>query len=487
MIDPPRPAAELRQVLIIGGGVSGLAAAYELRDSGLECTLLEASGRLGGVISTENVEGCLVEGGPDSFIAQKPWALELIRELGLGDEVIGSNDSLRRTYILRDGRLIALPDGIQFLAPTKILPLLETSLLSPRTKLTMALEWFRRPSPAQDDRSVAEFVKDHYGDEANEYLAQPMLAGVYGGSPEQLSVDSVLPRFVELERKYGSLSRALFLARWKQRRPSGAASPLFLTLRGGMQTLIDALEQAIRGRVRVALGAQAQVVRRAEGRFEVEVANADPLRADRVIIATPAWRAAELLQGQDPSLAEQLGAIAYGSCVTGALVYRRPEFTHPLDGFGFLVPRAENRTLSACTWVNTKFNDRTPADKPLLRAFIAGDKADAHLAATDAELAGRVGGELQQIMGFAAQPVASSFSRWRRSMAQYQVGHARVVGRIEELLRQRPGLYLSGNGYDGIGVPDCIRRSRAAARDILQQTAGPATVTSPPASAPRPQ
>jgi len=466
MTDQAFPATELRSVLIVGGGISGLAAAYELRNSGLRCTLIEAADRLGGVIRTDRVEGCLVEGGPDSFIAQKPWALELIRELGLGDEVIGSNDADRKTYILRKGRLIPLPDGIQFLAPTKILPVVRSPLLSLKTKAAMALEWFRRPRANQGDRSVADFVKDHYGDEANEYLAQPMLAGVYGGAPEQLSVGSVLPRFVELERRYGSLSRALFHARWKNRSAKPAGS-LFLTLRGGMQRLTDRLAEEIRGSVEVVQGEGVSVARKGQG-FTLEMADGGALEGERIIIATPAWQAAQLLRQSDPQLAELLDSIPYGSSVTGALIYRRPEFQRALDGFGFLVPRAEGRLLSACTWVNTKFNDRAPDDKPLLRAFIAGEKAESMLSSSDESLEKAIGADLQQIMGFSAPPIAARFSRWERSMAQYTVGHAEKVRAIEGRLQRLPGLYLSGNGYDGIGVPDCIRRSRAAVRDILK-------------------
>lgn len=471
MTDQAFPASDLRSVLIVGGGISGLAAAYDLRNSGLRCTLIEAADRLGGVIRTDRVEGCLVEGGPDSFIAQKPWALELIRDAGLGDEVIGSNDADRKTYILRKGRLIPLPDGIQFLAPTKILPVLKTPLLSFKTKAAMALEWLRRPRTVQEDRSVADFVKDHYGDEANELLAQPMLAGVYGGSPEDLSVNSVLPRFVELEKRYGSLSRALFQARWKGKggRPAGS---LFLTLRGGMQTLTDRLAERIHGNVDIVRGEGVTVERRGAG-FAVRLADGATLEGDRLIVATPAWQASKMLGSADPELATRLGSIRYGSSVTGALIYQRPAFSRPLDGFGFLVPRSEGKLLSACTWVNTKFSDRAPDDKPLLRAFVAGDKAESMLSASDSDLHAAIGADLQQIMGFEASPVAARFSRWERSMAQYQVGHAETVRAIEARLKKIPGLYLSGNGYDGIGVPDCIRRSRAAVRDILKNRPNP--------------
>ncbi len=236
-----------RHVAVVGGGISGLSAAYYLQQRGIECTLIEASAQLGGVIRTERADDCLVEAGPDSFIAQKPWALDLIREIGLGDEVIGSNDDRRKTFVVKGGELIPLPEGVQFMAPTRIRPMLATPLLSVGAKFKMAAEWLRRPVPNPPDRTVAEFVRDHYGDEVNEYLAQPMLAGVYGGSPEQLGVKAVLPRFVELEQRYGSVSRGLAAAMAKTRRQAGQKGSLFLTLRGGMQQLVDVLVDRIKG------------------------------------------------------------------------------------------------------------------------------------------------------------------------------------------------------------------------------------------------
>src|SRR5712664_4495171 len=224
-------------IVIVGGGISGLSAAYYLAKAGISSTLIEKRPRLGGVIQTERIDGCLVEAGPDSFLSAKPWALELIRDLGLEGEVIGSNDHLRKIFIRKRGRLVAMPDGLQFLVPTKIAPILTTPLLSWPAKARIALEYFRRPPAApRQDCSVSEFVADHYGQEAVEYLAEPLLAGVYGGAPEELSVASVLPRFVELEAKYGSLSKGMLA----ERRPSAAPpQALFRTLKGGLGSLIE--------------------------------------------------------------------------------------------------------------------------------------------------------------------------------------------------------------------------------------------------------
>lgn len=455
-----------RRVAVVGGGISGLTAAYELVQRNVECTLIEASERLGGVIRTDRIDECLVEAGPDSFIAQKPWALELIRELGLGDQVIGSNDSKRRTYVVRKGKLIPLPDGIQFLAPTKILPVLTTRLLSPAAKLGMLREWFRLPTKAATDRSIAAFVLDHYGREMNERLAQPMLAGVYGGSPEQLSLQAVMPRFLELERKYGSVSRGMLAARRKAPKPKPDAS-LFLTLKGGMQLLVDTLADCIRDKARIVHHPAEAVERLDGGGYRVRL-DRQAVEADAVILGVPAWSAAALLRQVDPTLAQDLERIPYHSSITGAFLYHRPPFERPLDGFGFLVPRSENRLLAACTWVNTKFDHRAPNNRAFLRTFVAGENAELHREDSDRRLSAAISSELQQLMGFDGEPETVRITRWDRAMAQYRVGHLELKRDIEERLIHHTGLYISGNAFDGIGVPDCIRRSRNIVRGMFE-------------------
>jgi oxygen-dependent protoporphyrinogen oxidase len=469
----------MKRIAIVGGGISGLSAAYYLSQAGHDCTLIEASPQLGGVIRTESVDGCLVEAGPDSFISQKPWAMELIRELGIEDQVIGSQDHLRRTYVLRKGKLVPLPDGIQFLIPTRIRPILTTPLLSLGAKARMGMELLRRPRADAPDRSVAEFVIDHYGREVNEYLAQPMLAGVYGGAPESLSIEAVMPRMVELERRFGSVTRGVLDGMRQARRDNhgvssnpgaeghpGSAAPrsLFLSLRGGMQQLIDTLAARLEGRIgRVT--AVAETVAGSRGAFRV-AAGGDSIEADEVVLATPAYRAGELLQSIDGGLAHLLHAVPYNSSVTVALLYARPGFDHPLDGFGFLIPRAERRPLTACTWVNTKFPYRGTEHRALLRAFVGGGRAEEAAASSDDALARLAHQELSRWMGFDAEPAAWRVYRWPQAMAQYEVGHLRRQEAVEERLGRHPGLWLTGNAYIGIGIPDCIRRSQLVARGI---------------------
>ncbi|MDA0207071.1 MAG: protoporphyrinogen oxidase [Acidobacteria bacterium] len=464
--EPLRPAS----VAVIGGGISGLTAAYELAKAGIACTIVDPKPALGGVIRTENAGGCLIEAGPDSFLAQKPWALELIKEVGLGDQVIGSNDHRRRTFVLRDGRLIQIPEGLQFMAPTRIAPVLKSPLLSVGAKLRMAAELLRRPSGARPDRSVAEFVTDHYGSEVNEYLAQPMLAGVYGAEPEALSVNAVLPRFVEIETRYGSLSRGLMAGMKQARSTNGPRSSLFLTLRGGMQTLTDALAARIAGKAKRVQG-RAVGLERTNGRWTVQLEDAS-VDADAVILALPAYESAQLLAPIDSEITGPLRSIPYGSSITVGLVYERPAFTHPLTGFGFLVPRAEGRLLAACTWVGTKFDGRTTNDRPLLRAFLGGTKAQERMSHTPEKLVREVDAELKQLMQYSADPVEWRTAVWDRAMAQYPVGHAAIVAHIRGREAAIPGLTLIGNAFAGIGIPDCIRLARRAVRPLTGATAG---------------
>ena len=464
----------MKRVAIIGGGISGLTVGYDLAKAGFDCTLIESRPRLGGVIQTARVESCIVEDGPDSFLAQKPWALELIRELGIEDQIIGSNDHLRKTFVLRAGNLVPLPEGVQFMVPTKIAPMLATPLLGWGTKAKMALEWFRQPGKPREERSVAAFVREHFGEEANRYLAQPMLAGVYGGSPEKLSVNAVLPRFVELEEKYGSVSRGMLRAASEASRHqlAGGNKPpsLFLSLKGGMQQLTDGLAEKLDGRVRRITGSAESVARNDDG-FRIAV-NGETISADHTVIAVPAYDAGALLMAVDPQSANQLKAIPYSSSITVNLLYRRPPFEHALKGFGFLAPEVEQAGITACTWVNTKFPHRAANSYALLRAFLADRQAEASFDVPDAEIARRVHGEISRIMGFETEPAAWRVARWRRAMAQYEVGHRKLIEGIEQRLSRIGGLYLTGNAYEGIGIPDCIRRSRAIAKQIQVRATG---------------
>ncbi|MBI4876863.1 MAG: protoporphyrinogen oxidase [Acidobacteria bacterium] len=455
----------MRGAVIVGGGISGLSAAYELAKTGLTCTLVERRPRLGGVIRTDTVDGCVLEAGPDSFLAAKPWALALIRELGLGGDVIASNDHLRVTYVLKGGRLVALPDGLMLMVPTRIWPLVTTRLLGWPTKIRMGLEWLRRPPrTALADRSVAEFIRDHYGPEAVDYLAEPLLSGVYGGDPNRLSVGSVLTRFVELEAKYGSLTRGVLAAR-KQAARTGGSMPLFQTLKGGLGQLTDALARAAGERMEVLHG-EAETIERRDSGYRLRV-NGEWIETRNVVLACQAYEAAGAVTELAPELAGLLNGVEYSSSMTVALVYDKRELGHPLDGFGFLVPKRERRRLVACTWVGTKFSFRVPDHLAVLRCFLGGTD-DSALGESDETIVAALEGELRDLMGVTARPRFHRISRWPRSMAQYTVGHAGRVARIQALMAGLPGLHLAGNAYYGIGIPDCVRMGRQAAQRIAQ-------------------
>lgn len=442
------------KVLIVGGGISGLSAAYYLNKVGVRPTLIEKSSHLGGVIRTSVQQGCVIEAGPDSFLAAKPWAMDLIREVGLADQVIGSNDHLRITYILKHGKLVPLPDGLMMMVPTKILPLIGTKLLSWGTKVRMGLEFLRRPPQTPlADRSVYDFLLDHYGQESIDYLAEPLLAGVYGGDPREMSVNSVLGRFVEIETKYGSLTRGVLAAP----RPNGSGSgSLFRTLKNGLGQLVDKLT----GSADVVNGVVESLERDGSG-FRARVGG-NWIEAGQVVLATPAGAAARLLQPWNGNLAELLQSVPYTSSVTLSLGYRKDTFDHPLNGFGFLVPKRERKLMSACTWVGNKFSYRVPDDMVLLRCFMGGDA----LKETDESLVEAARRELGSIMGIQAVPVLHSIARWPNSMAQYSVGHEQRLKQIESLVQGIPGLHLAGNGYRGIGLPDCIKAGKEAATRI---------------------
>jgi len=454
---------------IIGGGITGLAAAYELSLAGCESILIEQQPSLGGVIQTEVVEGCVLEGGPDSFLSAKTAGEELVRELGLGQDLIGSLDEQRVTWVVRNGRLLPLPDGLLMMVPTKILPMAASPLLSWGAKIRMGLEIFRRPGPPQPDRSVAAFIQDHYGREAVDYLAEPLLSGVYGGSADRLSVESVLARFVELERRYGSLTRGVLAARRAARARGAEAAPLFRTLRNGLAQLTAELERRIRPRCRI-VHARAESVSRRPGGWTVRLSG-DALETDNLLFACPAWQAGALLRTVDPHLAEQLEAIPYTSSVTLALGYLRRDCGPIPPGFGFLVPARERRTLVACTFVGAKFPFRVPDSHVVLRCFLGGSGGEAVLEQNDEDLIRQVRAELKQLLGWDAEPRFTRLRRWRRAMAQYEVGHARRVETIRALAARLPGLQLAGNAYEGIGIPDCIRTARSAALSLLKGTA----------------
>jgi len=461
----------MKRIAIIGGGISGLAAAFALekqraQGAALDYALFESSSRLGGVLVTERVDGCLIEAGPDSFLTEKPWAADLCRELGLGDQLIGSNDPNRKTYILLKGELVSIPDGLMFMVPTKILPAVFSPLFSLSTKLRMAREWFHPPHKGEHDESVAAMVERHYGPEMVDRLVDPLLSGVYGGEAGQLSVRAVLPRFAEMEARHGSLGRAMLAARRKMAHASKApAMPLFTSLKDGMQQMVDAIVCRL-PTSSLHPGTAVQSLQRQDGGWVVSAGYASDY-FDAIVVATPAHVAARLINACSAGLAAELSAIEYTSSITVNLGYDQKVRASLPPGFGFLIPRSEGKRLLAATFVHNKFPHRAPPDRALLRCFAGGARNDQVLQLSDEQILQTVREELRQILARTAEPLFTRISRWQGSMAQYGVGHLERLQRIEAHLAQLPGLALAGNAYRGIGVPDCVRSGSEAAQRVV--------------------
>ena len=475
-----------RRIAVVGGGISGLTAAYtfaQAREKGVPISeiLIEGSDRLGGVVRTDHLEGFVLEGGPDSFISEKPEAGALCRELGLGDSLIGSNDADRQTYILHNGALVPLPDGLMLLAPTRVWPLLNSPLLPFSSKLMVATEWFVTPTRRRDsDESIATLVRRHFGKAMLDSVVEPLIAGVYGGDAGSLSVRSVLPQFREMEHRHGSLIRGAIAARKRlkkarKKKPAGNRGrqippSLFVTLKDGLQELIKALEARLEP-TRVHLGQRVVAIDRAEHHwkspYRIRCEGGQAYEVDAVVLALPVHECAAFLNPLNADLAEAFRAIPYSSAITVNLGFDEGVCSQLPPGFGFLVPRKEHSRLLACTFVHKKFPHRAPEGKALLRCFLGGSRDPEVLELTNNEIILKVRQELRTILGLEAPPLFSRISRWPSAMAQYTVGHQDRIGRINNLIQKYPRLYLAGNAYSGIGLSDCIRTGKQAAEDAL--------------------
>jgi oxygen-dependent protoporphyrinogen oxidase len=464
------------RLVVVGGGIAGLACAHRAgelareRGVALDLTLLEARERLGGTIETERAGGFLIESGPDSFLSEKPWALALCRKLSLEPHLVGTDDRFRKTFVWFRGRLHALPEGFQLLAPTRLGPFLTSGLFSWRGKLRMALDLVLPRGGPGGDESLATFVRRRLGREALERVAQPLVAGIYTADPDDLSVAATMPRFLELERR----ERSVVLGLWRAGRRSvgavagvsGARWSLFVTLAGGMGELVEALAARLPAGT-VHLKRRAGGLERRGERWRVDAGDG-PLEADRVVIATEAHAAGRLLRYVDPPLATLLQTVPYASSATVSLGYRRGDVRHPLDGFGFVVPRTEGRDLLACTFSSVKYPGRAPEGHVLLRGFLGGALNPGVLESDDADLVGRVRRELGAALGVDAEPVLVRVARHPAAMPQYPVGHLTTVELIERRLAATPGLALAGAAYRGVGIADCVKSGEAAAAHALR-------------------
>jgi oxygen-dependent protoporphyrinogen oxidase len=482
----------MKRVVIIGGGITGLAAAHRVlersRESGIQVqlTLLEASSRVGGTVQTHERDGFLLENGPDSFISEKPAALQLVKRLGLESHLIETNEQYRRSFIVRKDRLLPVPDGFYLVAPSRFWPFVKSNIFSPRGKVRMALDLIlprRRLNGSADrvEESLAQFVRRRLGREALERMAQPMIGGIYTADPELLSLRATMPRFLEMEREHGSLIRAL---RKQSRSPtvregpgmaegtSGARYSLFLSFDRGMQLLTDKLAERIlsfNSQIRLNTTVESLTLEQetdASDRsktWKIKTDQNETIIADALCLALPAYVSARLLSSVDTRLASELEGISYASSATINLAYKRDDIPHPLDGFGFVVPFVEKRTVMACTFSSVKFPGRAPQGHALLRAFVGGALQPQLINLSTDQLISTAREDLRVLLGIERAPLFAEVTKWERSMPQYHVGHLERVERIEERLASLPGLTLAGNAYTGLGIPDCIRSGEAAA------------------------
>ena len=468
-----------RRIVVIGGGIAGLAAAHRVveldsqRDLNLEVTLLEASPSLGGAIATERVGGFLVEAGPDSFITEKPWAVQLCERIGLSSRLVSTQSAYQKIYIVHRGRLVALPEGFFLLAPTRLAPFIRTPLFSWAGKLRMAAELFLPRGKAEEDESLGAFVRRRFGNEALERVAQPLVGGIYASDPAKLSLGATMPRFREMERR----RRSVIWAMWSEQRRrarsresgSGARWSLFVTLMGGMQELVDSLAASLpKGALYTNMPVTSLSQEADVKSWRITVAGGEIISADAVILATPAFQSAVLLSAAAPSAASELRQISYVSTATVSLAYRRSDFPKPPDSFGFVVPAVEGRKIMACTFSSLKYPGRAPDNHILLRCFVGGALQPELFEADDTTMLRCVRDELASLLGVRAEPEFSRIWRHPNSMPQYHVGHEKRIQRIEAALHAYPTLALAGSAYHGVGISDCVRTGEEAAEKIIE-------------------
>jgi oxygen-dependent protoporphyrinogen oxidase len=494
LTNPPSAADTLPHVVIIGGGLTGLSAGFYLSKAAqangtpLQYTIVERNARLGGKVLTETVsepDHFIVEGGPDSFVAQKPAAIELARELGLGDQLMSSNETRRTVYVLRNGKPCPMPDGMLLIIPTRFWPFIVSPLLSPLGKLRMGMDLLIPPRRDDGDETLADFIRRRFGKEALDRLAEPLMAGIHSAESERQSLMATFPRFRAMEQKYGSIIRGMLAARrttnderrkhassagTQDAKRTNASSSPFMTLRGGIGTLVDALAARQDGRVITGAGV-VNIAHDPHGSpaYRILLSDGEELCADAVVLTTPSYTAADLIEPLRPALAHELRQIRHVSTATITLAYRRSEIGEPLDGVGVIIPPSERRRINACTITSTKFAHRAPDHYTLVRVFVGGSRTPESLRMDDPALVTMIREELRGILGITAEPVFYRIYRWPNSNPQYDIGHLDRVARIDALCPD--GLYLIGSAYHGVGIPDCVKQGKDTAARILTQTA----------------
>jgi len=473
-----------KRITIIGGGISGLAAAYELslrnrnRTRPIEIELLEQAPAVGGKIVTRRENGVLIEGGPDCFIQEKPWALQLVRELGLAGELLNTSAETSGTFVFDQRALHRLPEGVMMMVPTKPGPFLKSKLFSWPGKLRMAAEVLIPRRREQGDETLAAFVNRRLGREALEKLAEPLIAGIHAGDPDNMSLLSTFPRFLELEKEYGSLIIGMLKRQRQMRRKlkqqppaRGPRHTFFISLKNGLGTLTDRLAEVI-GLEQIHLQQTVTALQPTPRGWRISRREMEPYFSDAVIVAAEAYNAAKLFDPEMGWLADLLRGIPYVSSATVSLLYPRRAIAHPLDAYGFIVPRIARRRIMAMTWSSIKWAGRAPEEMVLMRAFVGGAQQPELAGLGDQTMVNLVREELEFIMGITAPPKQKWIYRWPQGMPQYIIGHPDRLIALDQVMSDNPGLYLTGAAYRGIGIPDCILQGRRAAARAWQNVTG---------------
>ncbi len=463
-----------RRVAVIGGGISGLAAAYHLRklDPNLDVQLIESGSRLGGVIKTTEKNGFLIEGAADNFITTSPTAIELCRDLGLGDELIRTKPGGGGAMVVSHGKLEPIPPGFVVMAPSRIWPILTTKILSPLGKLRSGCEVFVPRKRTDDDESLQSFVCRRFGTEMFERLVQPLVGGIYTADPVRLSVAATMPRFLEMEREHGSLIRGMMAGRRQQKHRAetggGARYSQFMTLRGGMSRLINALGSSLPAE-NIHFNSPVRNLKKTDSGWLIELDDEGQMRADAVVIAAPANHAAAMCYDVDTELAQRLGQIEYASCAVVSLAFSRDQIRMPLNSFGFVVPHIEKHDILSCSFSSEKYGGRAPDGTVLMRVFIGGAMQPDLLRMSDHQLTELAHWEIAELLDIEGEPILRHVTRQTHAMPQYHIGHKQRIAEIQEQLSQHPTLALAGSSLTGVGVPGCIESGQKAATKILAE------------------
>ncbi|MDQ3654534.1 MAG: protoporphyrinogen oxidase [Chloroflexota bacterium] len=466
-----------RSVAVIGGGITGLAAAHALctKRPDLNVTLMEQSDRLGGKIQTESVDGYTIEGGPDSFLSVKPRGVGLSRELGLENRFIRPIEENAGSFVFSRGQLVPLPEGLSGLVPSRLGPMFRTPLLSPAAKVRVAMELGLRSKSGNDDETVAAFIERRFGKEVYARMIEPLMAGIYAGDGRKLSLAATFPRLRATERTHGGIILgALATKRELARRQEAPIQKRgFLSFQGGMIELVNCLQVSLRGAgAEIETGADVRSIAHSPdgSGFDLEVVREGHVRErtfDAVIVATPAWRAAELARQVAPAAARTLGGIPHVSNALVSVAFDASRLSRPLRGYGYVVPRVENRAVMAMTWVSSKWRDRAPDGKVLVRAFIGRAGQEQYLSGDDASLIQIARREIEDVLGVTGNPDLTRVYRWERGMPQYNLGHLQRVHSITAECNGIPGFEIAGNMFRGVGIPDCIASAEGAATSLL--------------------